>query len=724
MPLSWTHRVSLLCDALGTNIITDDEERQGQALDQHLTSRTKERRANLDSLRFTDEDLNLIGTLAVGQFGVVDVVRCRLDSKVYVRKTIEKHIAMRARGQCSPQLERDILVKALTTNSFWAPHLLCAFQTETALKFVMEYADGGNLWDVIESSPDGKISEQDLKWWTPQIVSAIDWCHSQGFVHRDIKPHNFVLTPTSHLLLVDFGSAAPLSPPSQSGVQLVPKEHCLVPCGTCDYISPEVLRCHEEALVALELDDHRSPLNETTDDDGGAYGRETDWWSFGAMVYEMAFGVAPFFAHDIGHTYIKIVEHRSSLQLGPSTNLSTALISLLQGVLCDKEHRLGRHSVSEIKDHVFFQGVDWIGLHQQDAPNDIRLPQFTYSAVASNKLEDRISLPEEGEEGEEADMDHFSRPFAFSALFQSSRLSPGSSILRGSPACNRTVSACNLALNSFIGFSWGPRISAFSPQPPIHDTTSPARAPLHREPVNLTPRPAFPVGITGSLPHPQTDTKAQAFRTPVRTNSVPLMHHDGHTVSMSQSGTGRRMQGKRPMSDREAMQQLVECVGMSARKKVFESGQKPTHIRTASGRLGSKKDVRPFVPIPKPLVIGTRINMSTTTSESESQPPSPTPRPGSALSRRSGWGGRSTPSLLVGRSTPTLTFTATGTGTGAGATGSGSLTSGFAAVKLTHTATSFDEKLQNAERRHDRLLDKIASLQNDICLAATHLKCI
>jgi serine/threonine protein kinase len=207
-----------------------------------------------------------------------------------------------------------------------------------------------------------------------------------------------VLTPTSHLLLVDFGSAAPLSPPSESGVQLVPKEHCLVPCGTCDYISPEVLRCHEEALVALELDDDRSPLNETADDDGGAYGRETDWWSFGAMVYEMAFGVAPFFAHDIGHTYIKIIEHRVSLRkqksnfclrrfylVKPPTesfdkfincyHIVTSRVShklqvfiyQLTGfrVLCEKEHRLGRRSVSEIKDHSFFHGVDWTGLHQR-----------------------------------------------------------------------------------------------------------------------------------------------------------------------------------------------------------------------------------------------------------------------------------------------------------------------------------------------------------------------
>jgi serine/threonine protein kinase len=49
----------------------------------------------------------------------------------------------------------------------------------------MEYAEGGTLWDVLESSPhDGKIPESDLKWWAPQIISAIHWCHSQGFAHR------------------------------------------------------------------------------------------------------------------------------------------------------------------------------------------------------------------------------------------------------------------------------------------------------------------------------------------------------------------------------------------------------------------------------------------------------------------------------------------------------------------------------------------------------------
>jgi serine/threonine protein kinase len=200
----------------------------------------------------------------------------------------------------------------------------------------MDYAEGGTLWDVLESNPLERICEEDLHWWLPQVVSSVAWCHSQGFVHRhvfhrsvllahtqsktssDVKPHNFVITRTAHIQLIDFGSAAPLVP----GSRLVPPEYCRVPCGTCDYISPEILQAHEAALVAMELSDDDEDRREENAEEGG-YGAETDWWSAGAMIYEMVFGAAPFFARDIRSTYLKIVDFRKSLAF-PTTDTSVS----------------------------------------------------------------------------------------------------------------------------------------------------------------------------------------------------------------------------------------------------------------------------------------------------------------------------------------------------------------------------------------------------------------
>lgn len=121
-------------------------------------------------------------------------------------------------------------------------------------------------------------------------------------VDRDIKPHNFLLLPTSRLLLTDFGSSAPLIRSEPSGKLQVPLALCAVAVGTPDYVAPEVLQLAEEAILeAADSVDVTSLSNTAL-----GYDASVDWWSFGATLFEMAMGRPPFYMPTVAQTYEKI----------------------------------------------------------------------------------------------------------------------------------------------------------------------------------------------------------------------------------------------------------------------------------------------------------------------------------------------------------------------------------------------------------------------------------
>ncbi|KAL1660424.1 kinase-like domain-containing protein [Schizophyllum commune] len=656
MSHSWRSRKARLSELLRSE---GDEEADGLALDrllhgQNVIGRTS-RTAEIDAIRFQNKDLKVLGTLEFGQFGVVDVVNCRMDGRVYIRKSIEKQIALRNRQQCFPQLERDLLVRARLSQTAWAPHLVCAFQTLTHLNLIMDYAEGGTLWDVLESSPhDGRIPESDLKWWTPQLVGSHHMprtrssTKSSNAAPRDIKPHNFVLTQSAHVQLIDFGSAAPLLPPCEDGSQRIAKRYCLVPCGTCDYISPEILNAHEQALVALEMED------EGASGPTEGYGRECDWWSLGAMLYELAYGVAPFFARDVGQTYAKIMNHKRSLRMKTSVPLSAAYCDLLKRLLTDAEFRLGRLSVQEIIAHTFFEDVDWVSLPSSSPPPGIHLPQFAYNEQPAVSMDASPSY---------ADFSK-SQGFRFSALFQSSSDAAPST---GAPSMHQSTGPPSMLQSSigsasstssdqtasFIGFSWGPPIDAFpsqQPASPVHST--PLRLPSST-PSLFTPAPPSlrtPAPPSFLTPAPPTFSSAARMQTPGpipgRSASAPVSHAfitplrgvpntaPPSTIRRSVLPPRSSQTARRTISDREAMRLLVDCVGMSARKRVLDSGRKPRLLKDLGGGFGSLKKALRFEEPPEFSLHSrsgasgnSRLGSGNEESGNEESVDEPTPRP-------------------------------------------------------------------------------------------------
>ena len=297
--------------------------------------------------------------------------------------------------------------------------------------------------------------------------------------------------------------------------------------------------------------------------------------------------------------------------------------------LTSPSDRLGRTGVQQIRQHGWFSFVDWPSLAQrkqcnvifghcslltmllEHPPNPLLLPHAPRLTGSTSFVE--VSGPS----------DNQSSPFDFSHLFKSS---PGSTVL------NRSIVQTppqREPQSDFLGFSWGPMMDAFDnavavPVIPLSLATpsGSARSNSHylQVPGGLRPRLRAHANVQSSSPQPFA-----GFATPIRpslTTSIP------QTVGTSQ----RR---KRMVSDREALQQMINLVSASARKKVMESGRKPRFSIGTSNSLPAPERSR----IPGLLVKRARPELqqlNTSLSLDESAPPSPSPRPGSALSRRSG----------------------------------------------------------------------------------------
>lgn len=82
----------------------------------------------------------------------------------------------------------------------------------------------------------------------------------------------------------------------------------------------------------------------------------------------MLVGYPPFFSDDPSITCQKILHWRKTLNIPPEANLSPAATDILKRLLCDAEHRLGSNGIEEIKNHPFFEGVDWESMRGVKSP--------------------------------------------------------------------------------------------------------------------------------------------------------------------------------------------------------------------------------------------------------------------------------------------------------------------------------------------------------------------
>lgn len=148
----------------------------------------------------------------------------------------------------------------------------------------MEYVNGGQLLDYIISH--GKLKEKQARRFGRQILSALDYCHRNSIVHRDLKIENILISQAGNIKIIDFGLSNLFSPRSSLSTF----------CGSLYFAAPELLNAK-------------------------AYtGPEVDVWSFGVVLYVLVCGKVPFDDQNMPalHEKIKrgVVDYPSHLSTG------------------------------------------------------------------------------------------------------------------------------------------------------------------------------------------------------------------------------------------------------------------------------------------------------------------------------------------------------------------------------------------------------------------------
>ena len=117
------------------------------------------------------------------------------------------------------------------------------WENKSELYLVLEYVDGGELFDYLVSK--GKLPEREAIHYFKQIVEGVSYCHSFNICHRDLKPENLLLDKKNRRIkIADFGMAA---------LEL-PNKLLKTSCGSPHYASPEIVMGRPYPVSYTHLD--------------------------------------------------------------------------------------------------------------------------------------------------------------------------------------------------------------------------------------------------------------------------------------------------------------------------------------------------------------------------------------------------------------------------------------------------------------------------------------
>ncbi|TQS37208.1 hypothetical protein Golomagni_02327 [Golovinomyces magnicellulatus] len=294
---------------------------------------------------FSDEvnlsHFRLLQVVGRGAFGKVRIVERKDTGLTFALKYIRKVDVVRSESVRNILRERRMLEQL---NYQFICNLRYSFQDIEHMYLVVDLMNGGDLRFHISRKT---FTEEAVRFWISELGLALRYIHSQGIVHRDIKPDNVLLDAQGHVHLADFNVASDITP----GKQLTSKS------GTLAYLAPEVFN-------------------------GNGYSWEADWWSLGVLFYECIYNKRPFEKMSNVSLRTQILEASPKFPLTEPPVSIACMHAISSALEEDPKKRMGcvrGDEFASFTGNPFFQAIDFDALERKEIE-----PVFVPSSEKTN----------------------------------------------------------------------------------------------------------------------------------------------------------------------------------------------------------------------------------------------------------------------------------------------------------------------------------------------------
>lgn len=331
-------------------------------------------------------------TIGHGAFGVVALVQERQSGGLYAMKQLRKADMLRKGQEGHVRAERDLMTSASASqNAKWIVKLVYSFQDVDHLYLIMEFMGGGDLLNLLIEKDI--FAEDFARFYVAEMILAVHEAHRLGYIHRDIKPDNFLFTSQGHVKLADFGLCQSFhwahdgayydqqrkNMLKKHGIDLEDSGAARAGMNTTVNGRGAGTRGKDGALTDKELKDVMSDRNEDgtplthvltwrernkkkiaysvvgTNNymapevlRGLGYDQSCDWWSLGVIVFEMLYGYPPFVSKSRHLTRQKILNWRQTLRFPPKPKVSREAQDFISKLICERDDRLGSQATASV----------------------------------------------------------------------------------------------------------------------------------------------------------------------------------------------------------------------------------------------------------------------------------------------------------------------------------------------------------------------------------------